>query len=292
MVRTLPDRVLEAGAESLPVDVAPAFRDRDRDVLTYAAESSAADVAAVTVAGSVVTVTPLSAGEAAVTVTATDGDGSGRSAAQSFQVTVSCAYTVEPLHRDVLWPAGTGQATVTTGPGCAWAAASASAFLTLAGGAEGTGPGTVTYAVAANAGGPRTGVLTVAGARVTVFQASPTVFADHPLARGVTPVRAIHFRELRARIDALRAREGLPRFDWTDRSLTPGVTPVRSVHLTELREALAEAYAAAGQTAPAWTDAGPAGATVIRAAHLMELRAAVLDRETGELTGRSSIPDG
>ncbi len=227
------------------------------------------------------TVTPVSAGEAVVTVTATDADGSNRSATQTFAVTVSCAYTVEPLHQDVLWPAGTGEAAVKTAPACAWAAASESAFLTLTGGASGTGPGTVTYAVAANAGGPRTGVLAVAGQRVTVFQASPAVFADHPLERGVTPVRAIHFRELRARIDALRVGEGLGAFAWTDPALTAG-TPVRSVHLTELREALAEAYAAAGQTAPAWTDAGPAGATVIRAAHLMELRAAVLDRETGQ----------
>ena len=47
-------------------------------------------------------------------------------------------------------------------------------------------------------------MLTVAGRRVTVYQASPTVFTDHPIERGVTPVKAIHFLELRARIDALR----------------------------------------------------------------------------------------
>ncbi len=279
VVGTPADRVLEVG-ESLPVDVSAAFLDRDGDVLTYAAESSAPEVAAVAgVASGVVTVTALSVGAAAVTVTATDADGSGRSATQSFQVAVSCGYAVEPLHRDVLWPAGAGEATVATGSTCAWTAAIEAAFLTLTSGASASGPGTVTYAVAANAGGPRTGALTVAGQRVTVFQASPVVFADHPLERGATPVRAIHFLELRARIDALRTGAGLPPFDWTDRTLTPGVTPVRGVHLTELRAALAEAYAAAGRQGPVWTNADPAGATVIRAAHLMELRDAVLALE-------------
>ena len=123
-----------------------------------------------------------------------------------------CTYTVTPLHRDVLWTAGTGQVAVTTGPTCAWRAASGSEFLTLTGGSSGRGSGTVTYTVAPNAGGPRTGALRVASQRVTVFQASPTVFTDHPIERGVTPVRAIHFLELRTRVDALRTRAGPARF--------------------------------------------------------------------------------
>ncbi len=209
---------------------------------------------------------------------AVDGGEGSRSA--PVTAAVPCAYTVTPLHRDVLWPASTGVVEVATGSTCAWTAASESGFLALTGGASGIGSGTVTYAVAANAGGPRTGSLLVAGRRVTVFQASPTVFADHPIERGVTPVRAIHFRELRARIDALRTAAGLAAFGWTDAVLAPGVTPVKGVHVTELRAALAEAYAAAGHPLPAYTDAAlSTGATGIRAAHLMELRAAVLTLE-------------
>ena len=202
----------------------------------------------------------------------------GGEAARSAPVTaeVSCAFTVTPLHRDVLWTAGTEQVAVTTANGCAWTAASESAFLTVTGGAMGTGPAAVSYTVAANAGVPRTGALAVAGQRVTVYQASPTAFTDHPIERGVTPVKAIHFLELRARIDALRAGAGRPAFRWTDPALMPGLTPIKRVHLTELRPALAEAYAAAGRPAPAYTDpVVAAGATVIKAAHLMELRAAV-----------------
>ncbi len=106
---------------------------------------------------------------------------------------------------------------------------------------------------------------------VTVLES----FSDHPLVPGVTPVKAVHFTELRARINALRTGAGLVAFPWADRLLTAGL-PVRLAHLLELREALAEAYAASGRTSPAYTDPMPiAGTTPIRAVHLMELRAGV-----------------
>ena len=105
-------------------------------------------------------------------------------------------------------------------------------------------------------------------------------FTDDPIVPGVTPVRAVHFTELRTRIDSLRNEAGLAPFRWTDPELRAGVTPVRLAHLLELREALAAAYAAAGRAAPRWTDAAPAaGTTPIRAAHLTELRAAVVALE-------------
>ena len=275
-VGILPDRALETGSRPLLVAAASAFRDPDGDPLTYAAESSAGHVATAEATGSVVTLAPVAVGEAAITVTATDAGGSNRTAVQTFTVTIGCGYAVAPTHRDVLWTLGTGEVMVTTAPGWAWTAASESAFLTLTGETAGTGSGTATYSVAPNAGGPRAGALRVAGQRVTVFQASPTVFTDHLLEPGVTPIKAIHFLELRARIDALRARDGLAAFAWTAPALTAG-TPIRAVHLTELRTALAEAYAAAGRTVPAWTDAAvTAGTTVIGAAHMMELRDAVL----------------
>ena len=109
----------------------------------------------------------------------------------------------------------------------------------------------------------------------------PGTFTDNPIRPGSTPVGAIHFAELRTRIDAPRRRAALTPFAWTDPVLTSGVTPVRLVHLHELRESLAEAYAAAaGRGAPVWTDAAPtAGTTRIRAAHLTEQRAAVVALE-------------
>ena len=114
----------------------------------------------------------------------------------------------------------------------------------------------------------------------TVSVAMRSPFTDDPIVAGVTPVRAVHFTELRARIDSLREAAGLGRFRWTDPVLRAGVTPVRLVHLLELREALRAAYTAAGRAGPRWTDAAPtAGTTPIRAAHLTELRAAVVALE-------------
>ena len=114
----------------------------------------------------------------------------------------------------------------------------------------------------------------------TVTVASRSPFTDDPIVPGVTPVRAVHFTELRAHIDALREEAVLGRFRWTDPALRAGVTPVRLVHLLELREALGAAYTAAGRVPPRWTDAAPvAGTTPIRAAHLTELRAAVVALE-------------
>ena len=111
----------------------------------------------------------------------------------------------------------------------------------------------------------------------TVADRPPAPFTDDPIRPGATPIRAVHFTELRSRIDGLRQAAGLTPFAWTDPVLRAGETPVRLVHLLELRQALGAAYQAAGRTSPRWTDAAPAaGATPIRAVHLTELRAAVV----------------
>ena len=104
-------------------------------------------------------------------------------------------------------------------------------------------------------------------------------FTDHPIVPGETPIRAIHFTELRSRIDALLTATGAEPFAWADPVLTAGVT-VTLRHLVELRGALGMAYGNRGRPAPTWTDAAPSGGTTpIRAVHLMELRAAVLALE-------------
>ena len=124
------------------------------------------------------------------------------------------------------------------------------------------------------------GGLSAAQQFTVTVAAAPQPFTDDPLLPGVTPIRAVHFAELRTRVDVLRAAAGLVRFRWTDPVLRPGLTRVRLAHLLELREALAAAYTASGQRVPRWTDAAPVGgATPIRAAHLTELRAAVLALE-------------
>ena len=149
----------------------------------------------------------------------------------------------------------------------------AGARLTLTAVSEGT----ATIRVTATDPG---GLSATQAFRVTVEARVRAAFTDDPIVPGVTPVKAVHFTELRTRIDALRSAAGLARFSWSDPALRAGVTRVRRVHLLELRSALAEAYRAAGRAAPRWTDASPApGSTPIQALHVTELRAAVLALE-------------
>ena len=82
-VGSLADLELEVGEPPHDVEVARAFSG---DFLEYTAASSSPGAASVTVSGSVVSVTPVSAGMTTVTVTATNSAGT---ATQMFDVTVS-----------------------------------------------------------------------------------------------------------------------------------------------------------------------------------------------------------
>ena len=287
-VGALPSLTLGVGDAAALVDAAAAFRDPDGDALTYGATSSAPPVAAVTVSGTAVRVRPAAPGTATVMVTATDGG--GLSATQAFGVTVNPSNRA-PVPVGALPPLslGAGGAAVpvevagafrdpdgdaltygatSSAPSVAGVSLSGS-LVTVSPASEGTARVTVT---ATDAGGSNTAATQ--SFAVTVGAAGS--FTDHPLVAGVTPIRAVHFTELRERIDALRAAWGLGPFAWTDPVLTAGVTPVRRVHALELRGAIEEAYRAAGRAAPRWTDAAlTAGATRIRTEHVMELRAAV-----------------
>jgi hypothetical protein len=103
----------------------------------------------------------------------------------------------------------------------------------------------------------------------------PFPFTDDPLVIGVTMVRAVHFLELRTRIDQVRAARGLPAFSWSN-DLAVGTT-IRAAHIVELREALRQAYVAASTPPPTYSDPALAAGTMIRAVHIRELRSAVLD---------------
>ncbi|MEE9912530.1 MAG: hypothetical protein K4571_12485 [Deltaproteobacteria bacterium] len=90
-----------------------------------------------------------------------------------FPQSTTCLSTISPLSQAVAASGATGQTvTVASGTGCAWTAMSNNAWITIAGGAGGTGPGTVSYNVAANTGLARTGTMTIAGQNFTVSQAA------------------------------------------------------------------------------------------------------------------------
>ena len=98
-------------------------------------------------------------------------------------------------------------------------------------------------------------------------------FTDSPLTVGVTAIKAQHFNELRAAVNAVRATAGLAQANWTDPSL-PGVV-VKAVHITELRQNLNQALQAMGFSIPSYTDSTLNSGFVVKAVHVEEIRQAV-----------------
>ena len=98
-------------------------------------------------------------------------------------------------------------------------------------------------------------------------------FTDDPIEVGLS-IRARHLTELRERIDELRVSAGLPSYSWVDRTIRPGVTPIRAVHWEQLRLALDEVYDADGRLRPRYSAAIEVGVP-IEAGHVNELRRAV-----------------
>jgi len=82
---------------------------------------------------------------------------------------------------------GTGHVDVTRvqGGSCPWTASAVDSFLTNVTPTSGTNNGTVTFTVAANSGGARTGRLTIAGQTVVVTQSAATT--SGPSITGVSP---------------------------------------------------------------------------------------------------------
>jgi len=92
--------------------------------------------------------------------------------------------TIDPEHRGHAPEAVGGQAvTVTTDPGTSWTATSNAVWITVTGGASGTGSGQVTYSLAENGypNQPRTGSVSIADQTFTITQGSfDSRFTDGP----------------------------------------------------------------------------------------------------------------
>jgi hypothetical protein len=83
----------------------------------------------------------------------------------------ACTYSISPGAATVGYGTATGVIDVTTQSNCAWSATSTSSFLTFQNGTGRTGPGSVTYDVAANSTtSTRIGTATVAGNTFSVSQ--------------------------------------------------------------------------------------------------------------------------
>jgi len=131
--------------------------------------------------------------------------------------------------------------------------------------------------VASNTGPQRTGTVTIAGQTFTVTQAAAAVqFTDDPLVPGTTLVRAIHFTELRERIDTQLVRFSRPAHTYSSPVVVGGA--IRAAHLTEMYAAVNTALGAAGQSLIGVPTVTP-GTTIATASHINALRAAVLTLE-------------
>ena len=82
-----------------------------------------------------------------------------------------CVYAIAPASQTFEASGGTGGPVAVTAPsGCAWTAVSNANWITVTTGSSGSGSGSVTFTVAANTGGQRTGTLTIAGLTFTVTE--------------------------------------------------------------------------------------------------------------------------
>ena len=84
----------------------------------------------------------------------------------------ACTYSISPARVTYGAAGGTGTVTVSAEGGCAWTATSNVSWITVTGGASGSGNGTVTYSIAAYTGRPknRNGTVTIAGQTFSVKQ--------------------------------------------------------------------------------------------------------------------------
>jgi hypothetical protein len=178
---TLPTRNLNLVANTSPsivgsvrfaVDGNSNFRTESDAPYTLAGDANG-DYAAWTLAlGShVVTATPFSSSGG--------GGTAGTSLSRQFTIiddAAACQYTLSATSSSTFAPGGgNGNVGVTTGPACGWTANSNANWITITAGSSVTGPGTVSYSVAAHTGGSlRTGTVTIANQLFTVTQAAST----------------------------------------------------------------------------------------------------------------------
>ena len=117
-------------------------------------------------------------------------DGTVTVAGQTFTVTqagAACTYALAPTGASATSSGGPGTVSVSAASGCVWTASSNVAWLSITGGASGSGNGTVAYSVTANpATSARSGTLTIAGLTFTVSQAGAAcTYTVAPLAQTI-----------------------------------------------------------------------------------------------------------
>jgi hypothetical protein len=131
-------------------------------------------------------------GDGTVNFTVASTTGPSRSgtltiAGRTFTVNQGQGCTISLATSSASVPAGGGTGTfdVRTADGCGWAAADNASWLSITGGASGSGNGTVHYSASANTGPQRTGTITAGGQTFTVTQAAGCSYSISPASQSV-----------------------------------------------------------------------------------------------------------
>ena len=88
----------------------------------------------------------------------------------------ACTFDISPSGNTFSSSGSTGNSihVTPTSSTCSWTAVRSNSWITITSGSSGTGPGTVTYSVSANNGGPRTGTITIGGNDFDIVQSGTT----------------------------------------------------------------------------------------------------------------------
>lgn len=100
---------------------------------------------------------------------------------------VGCSYGIAPEAASVAAAGGTGRIAVTAPDGCAWTAVSSDAWLSVTGGASGTGNGEVLYAAAASGGQSRVATIAIGGRTFTLTQGQACTYGLSATSQSVPP---------------------------------------------------------------------------------------------------------
>jgi hypothetical protein len=152
-------------------------------VVPMAADSGRRRIAALGNAqqGTTATVNGLPPGTYFFSVQAVDTAFVGSAFAEEASFDVTCGYTIDPTSASIGSDGGSSSIDVTAPNGCPWTAQSPDPWITITGGASGDGNGTVSYSVAANTGGPRSGTINVGGQTFAISQGAPCSYSVDPL---------------------------------------------------------------------------------------------------------------
>ena len=115
-----------------------------------------------------------------LTITTASMDAGGAWVTVAMPEGAPCSYVISPTSSSNLSYAGAaGSFSISTGPSCTWTASTSQGWIQTS--SNGTGSGTVSYSVGANAAGARSGTIVVGGQTYTVNQAAaPCAYSLNP----------------------------------------------------------------------------------------------------------------